>query len=313
MSLKDYISIARPSHWFKNIFMLPGVVVAMWLTDTFSYRLLAVGLLALISVCIIASANYVINEWLDAEFDKYHPLKKNRPSVTGRIKAKLVFVEYAVLAVTGLSIAYFISYYFLAAALFLLVMGFLYNVKPFRTKDKMYMDVLSESINNPIRFALGWFVVTSAYLPPVSLLVAYWMGGAFLMAVKRYAELRFIGDRSTAVLYRRSFRFYTENNLLVSILFYAMSFAFFFGVFIIKHRIELLLSLPLFSILFGWYLSLGMNSDSPAQRPEKLYRERWFMLYILLLTMSVSLLLWVDFPRLHFFLENHFIGYSIRQ
>ena len=25
------------------------------------------------------SANYVINEWLDAPYDKYHPTKKNRP------------------------------------------------------------------------------------------------------------------------------------------------------------------------------------------------------------------------------------------
>lgn len=310
MYLKNYLAISRPSHWFKNIFVLPGTVIAIWLTHEFPSNIIWVVVLGLVSACLIASANYTINEWLDAEFDKYHPLKKNRPSVSGKVTARGVYFQYFFLATLGLGLASFVSNYFLFTSVLLLIMGFLYNVKPFRTKDKMYLDVLSESINNPIRFALGWFIVTNAFLPPASLLIAYWMGGAFLMAVKRYAELRFIGDRTTAALYRRSFYFYTENNLLVSILFYAMSFAFFFGVFIIKHRIELLLSLPLFSILFGWYLYLGMRSDSPAQRPEKLYREKSFMLYLFFLVMNIGLLLWVDFPRLHFFLENHFTEYS---
>lgn len=307
MSLKNYVAIARPSHWFKNIFMLPGTVVAMWLTKTANFNLIYVGLLGLVSACLIVSANYTINEWLDAEFDKYHPLKKNRPSVGGAVVAKFVYLQYACLAALGLSLAYFVSWYFLLSAALLLIMGLLYNVKPFRAKDKMYVDVLSESINNPIRFALGWFIVTSAFLPPSSLLVAYWMGGAFLMAVKRYSELRYISDKTTAGLYRQSFKYYTENNLLVSILFYAMSFAFFFGVFTIKNRIELLLSLPLFSILFCWYLYLGQKPNSPAQRPEHLYKERWFMVYNIFLAVCVGLLLFINFPQLHFFLENHFI------
>ncbi len=42
-------------------------------------------------------------------------------------------------------------------------MGVLYNVKPFRTKDIAYLDVLSESINNAIRLLLGWFFVTADY------------------------------------------------------------------------------------------------------------------------------------------------------
>ena len=34
----------------------------------------------------------------------------------------------------------------------------MYNVKPFRFKDIVYLDVIIESLNNPIRF-LGWFIV----------------------------------------------------------------------------------------------------------------------------------------------------------
>ena len=97
-----------------------------------------------------------------------------------------------------------------------------YNVRPFRAKDRPYLDVLSESLNNPLRLLLGWSVVLGNQLPPSSVLITYWMGGAFLMGIKRYAEYRAIGDPVAAGRYRRSFRRYTETTLLLSSFFYAL-------------------------------------------------------------------------------------------
>lgn len=307
MSLRNYIKIARPNHWFKNVFIIPGTVFALLIFPHYSWMLFAKFILGFFCVCLITSANYVINEWLDADFDRYHPLKKNRPSVIGGINKKYVYLEYALLVLAGLSLSFFVSYYFVLTQILLLIMGAFYNIKPFRTKDKIYIDVLSESINNPIRFLLGWFIVTSSLSLPSSLLIAYWMAGAFLMAVKRYTEYRFINNKETASLYRRSFRFYNENNLLVSILFYAMSFAFFFGVFMVKYRIELLLSLPLFTVLFCWYLKMGMRENSPAQRPEELYKEKYLALFIGLIILVIMGLLFFDFSFLSIFLEKSFL------
>ena len=106
--------------------------------------------------------------------------------------------------------------------------------------------MLSESVNNPIRFALGWFLITTDVWPPSSIMVAYWMAGAFLMGTKRYAEYRFINDPEIAGKYRRSFNYYNETNLLISIFFYALTSTFFLGIFLIKNKIELLLELSLF-------------------------------------------------------------------
>ena len=78
--------------------------------------------------------------------------------------------------------------------LLLWVMGLLYNVPPVRAKDQPYADVLSESVNNPIRLAMGWYSTGTAAVPPLSALLAYWMFGAFLMAMKRMAEYRRMGD-----------------------------------------------------------------------------------------------------------------------
>jgi hypothetical protein len=56
--------------------------------------------------------------------------------------------------------------------------------------------------------------VGSGVLPPASALLAYWMGGALLMAIKRYSEYRGIGDPARAALYRRSFARYTPRTRL---------------------------------------------------------------------------------------------------
>jgi len=317
--LQEYIAIARPDNWVKNAFMVPGMLFALSVFHTpFNNSLVWKIIMGVISICLVASANYVINEYLDKGFDKYHPLKNRRSAVVTLINPVIVYIEYALLAVAGLGLAYLVSIKFLSMATFLLVMGVIYNVKPFRSKDRVFLDVLSESINNPIRFAAGWFIFSPALgvpgskwdldwintFPPVSIIIAYWMGGAFLMATKRFAEYRLIGDPAVAGMYRRSFKFYTENSLLVSMFFYAITSAFFLGIFLIKDRIELLVSFPFFALLFSWYLKIGLLRDSPVQGSEKLYTRKWFMVYLVLFTIMLCVLMFVKIPWLYWFLKN---------
>ena len=307
--LKGYLYIARVDHWFKNVFMLPGVALAVVLANVEpSVGMLIDILVAVLSTCFIASANYVINEWLDAPFDQHHPVKKNRPSVRGQVSGPFVYLEYAMFAATGLGLAYWLNNVFVIFSLSLLAMGALYNIKPFRAKDRAYLDVLSESINNPLRLLLGWSAIVSDMLPPSSILLAYWMGGAFLMAVKRYAEYRFFDDPSQAGMYRLSFRNYTESSLLVSSFYYALASSFFLGIFLIKYRIEFLLSFPLFALLFAWYLSIGMRPMSPTWSPEKFYQEKGFMAYLLVFCAAIAFMFFVDMPWLAQLLEP--ISYS---
>lgn len=317
--LSDYVAIARPDNWIKNAFMIPGMLFALSVFHTpLDQQLLFKIVTGIISTCLVASANYVINEYLDVNFDKFHPLKKSRSLVVHEVNPKIIYLEYALLALTGLLLAALISYKFLILSAFLLIMGIIYNVRPFRSKERVFLDVLSESINNPIRFGLGWFIFSPALgipdtkwdldwintFPPSSIILAYWMGGAFLMATKRFAEYRLIGNPETAGLYRRSFKFYTENSLLVSMFFYAITCAFFMGIFLIKDRIELLVSFPFFALLFSWYLKIGLLKDSPVQGSEKLHTRKWFMLYLFLFTTLLCILMFVDIPWLHWFLQN---------
>ena len=305
-SLRDYLGIARPDHWIKNIFVLPGAALAIGLSEVVDWPSTAMRLaIALAATCLLASANYTINEWLDAETDRHHPVKMMRPAALGKMDVRLVLLQWSLLAVVGLSLSWQLGRKFFLVAAVLLIMGIIYNVPPIRTKDRQYLDVLSESINNPLRFMLGWTAVISALLPPSSILIAYWMGGAYLMAVKRYSEYRFIGDPERAALYRRSFLSYSEHSLLLSAVYYALTSALFLGVFLIKYRIELLLTIPFLALLFVWYLKIGMKHDSAAQKPEKLYKERTFMAYVVGVGALFTILLVVRIPWLYFLVDTH--------
>ena len=127
---------------------------------------------------------------------------------------------------------------------------------------------------------LGWSAIDTHLLPPASILIIYWMGGAYLMAIKRYAEYRTIGDSEQAGLYRRSFKYYSEESLLLAAFFYALTAAFFTGVFLIKYRVEYILAIPFLALLLVWYLWIGMQANSVTQNPERLYKERSFLVYL---------------------------------
>lgn len=307
--MKNYIKIARPDHWVKNAFIFPGIVIAVLLTDfTFSADVVIKFIVGFMATCFIASANYCINEWLDAEFDKYHPTKKFRPVVSENMKFSLVMVEYAILIILGVALSLIVGKLFLYTELVLLFMGVVYNVKPVRSKDIPYFDVISESVNNMLRLLLGWFIITQDFQPPISILIGYWFAGAFLMATKRFAEYRMIGDPSVAGLYRKSFIHYTETSLLVSSFFYAMCATFFIGVFMIKYRIEYILAMPFVFGLFCFYLAIAFKPDSAVQKPEKLYREKKLLAYIAVLIIILVLLTFIDIPMPSYWVNPEILG-----
>lgn len=295
-----YVAIARPDHWCKNAFMVLGVLLACFYhPDLVGWTSAGWVAWAVCVTCIAASSNYVINEILDAPTDIAHPVKRTRPIPSGHVSLSIAYMEWILLGALALGAASAINRPFFFATLCLLVMGLIYNVKPVRAKDWPYVDVLTESVNNPIRLLLGWFAVTASEIPPLSLLIAYWMLGAYFMAAKRFSEFRSIGDLEIAAAYRASFRYYTESRLLVSMFFYTTCFALFLGVFIIRYHLELILSIPLVSGFVCYYLAISLKSESAAQSPERLYRERGLMLYLAVCVLTFVGLMFVQIPLLY--------------
>jgi 4-hydroxybenzoate polyprenyltransferase len=188
--------------------------------------------------------------------------------------------------------------------------GIFYNVRPFRTKDVPYLDVLSESINNPLRLMIGWAMIDPNTLPPGSIILSYWTGGAFLMAAKRLSEYREIVSthgKELLVRYRRSFAGYGEISLTVSCFLYSLLSSASLAVFLIKYRIEYVFLLPAIGALFATYLALSMMPGSTAQKPERLFQEQKLIVAVITVTVLFVVLSVYDLPFLEPFTSQKYI------
>lgn len=310
-SWREYVSIARLDHVTKHVFVLPGVLLAYLLRGVQTDSLLSMALLGLIVAVSIASANYTINEYLDRASDRHHPTKSARAAVQTEMSGTIVFLQWLLLLVVGLTAGYLAGTVMLITAVLFAAQGIFYNVRPIRTKDVPYLDVLSEAVNNPFRLMIGWAIVDPNTLPPSSIILAYWFGGAFLMGSKRLSEYREIvasHGKELLARYRKSFHGYTEINLTSSVFIYALFSVAFLVVFLLKYRIEYLLVLPAVIVLFGKYLALSMLPGSTAQKPEHLFKERGLLMIAALVAGLFVALTLVDVPALELLTTQQFIA-----
>jgi decaprenyl-phosphate phosphoribosyltransferase len=297
--ISAHIAIARLDHSIKNVFVLPGIVVALSMTGgPFTSEMARNILLGFLATTLIACSNYVINEVLDAPFDRLHPVKQFRPAARGLVNVPLAYVQWIAMMLVGIAISWQISIQFTVAAAALWIMGCIYNIRPFRTKDVAYLDVVTESINNPLRMLLGWYMIAPSLIPPASLLCCYWMIGCYFMALKRFSEFREIGNAGAAGAYRNSFKKYTERSLLESVTFYASFAMLLFGAFITRYRLELILSFPFVAVMMATYFDLAFKPNSSVQNPEKLYREPVLMAELILTSVLITSLLFIHIPFL---------------
>lgn len=303
--VRNILDVFRPKRWYRNLTMILGVAIAikvLHLTrhQLFSAHSITTLVIAFVSLCLIASGNYGINEILDAKSDATHPQKKHRAIPSGRISVSLVLSISVALYIVGIGLSLFTKSWTLVGSLFLLfISGMVYNVPPVRLKDRAYVDFISEAINNPIRFMVGWYAVaTTSQIVPASFLIAYWFIGVFLMAAKRFGEIRLIKDSKKAARYRQSLGHYTEERLLMAMIGAVAAFSFMLGALSFKYSVDVVIVLPFIVAWIIWFFKLAFEENTIVKDPERIFERKGFL--------SFSVLTAVLF--LYFFYTgNHFL------
>ena len=296
--MRAYLQAMRLERWPRSLAIFIGSASFFFLNRSlvtgsvwdYGFHLAA----AFILTWGISTANYVINEIVDAPYDAHHPTKKSRPLVQGLISKKSFAALGVLLTALSLCAAWlFYSPSFFFALLSLLIAGFIYNIHPVRTKDIPFLDSISESANNPIRFLIGWFALSPASsFPPVFLLLSWWSFGNFLLVAKRLSEFRFLKDKAGD--YRKSLRKYSRRSLLLGMAVSAAVFFLTYVLFSISFKLQIFLLLtPFLAVFFLLIYRKTLMEQEIMEEPERLLQQPRFAIYTLFLVLLfLAAILW---------------------
>jgi len=177
---------ARPTQWTKNLLLFGGIVFAAKLGDPARW----VDALAIFfAFCAASSASYLVNDALDVERDRLHPVKRHRPVAAGEVSVRTAFGCAAVLAVAALAVAATTTLLALGlAAGFLLLQG----AYTLRLKHVVLLDVLAIAALFVARAAAGALAVEVRLSP--WLILCTGLLALFLALAKRRGELAAGGE-----------------------------------------------------------------------------------------------------------------------
>ena len=150
-SWKPILRLLRPTQWIKNSFVYMPLVFSgkLFVPEEF-FSVTAMCL----AFCLTSSAGYILNDYMDMEQDRAHPLKKTRPLASGQVSPGVALVLVSVLLVGALLIAGIVrspleAYAYLAGYV---VLQIIYSLA---LKHLVILDVLSISTGFLLRVLAG--------------------------------------------------------------------------------------------------------------------------------------------------------------
>ncbi len=200
MTFQDFSRAVRTRQWAKNALLFGGFVFAGKLRDTVPH-VLANGtrvLMAFACFCALSGAAYLINDWLDIERDRAHPIKKDRPLASGRVSKQgaltLLILLLALAIALGLSVGFSGTgtWGFGIAALYYFAHTLAYSL---RLKHEVIIDVLSVAAGFLVRVVAGCLAVPVVISPWI--LFCTFNLALFVALNKRRAELLEVGESGT--------------------------------------------------------------------------------------------------------------------
>ena len=294
----------RPRQWVKNLALFVGIVFAQRLL---SLPILGRAVLAFVIFCLASSVIYLLNDLLDLENDRQHPVKSKRPLASGALPASWAVVTIGVLLLVCAGLVglvflipidgqqdIFARYggasvvFALTVAAYLLLMA-LYSV---RLKHVVLLDVFIIASGFVLRIVAGTVVlpvVISPWLYLVTILLAL-----FLALNKRRNELVLLEDQASN--HRRILREYSVPLLdqMITIVTAATLMAYSLYTFQSptgKHHLMIKIPFVLYGMFRYLYLvHMRMEGGSPE---EVLLRDRHMLATVVLCVALIILVLYI--------------------
>lgn len=173
--MKDIIKIIRPAQWLKNLFVFIPLFFSGNITNT---ALLYHAVLAFVAFTFSAAAIYCLNDVVDAEYDRQHPVKCKRPVASGAVKTSTAIIMAAIMAVAGIILSYMAGtgdgYTTVVITLYLL-MNSAYCI---RLKQYAVMDVCIVAFGFVLRILAGSYathVTATSWLVLMTFLLTLFM------------------------------------------------------------------------------------------------------------------------------------------
>lgn len=178
--MRSIIKLVRPHQYLKNGFVLLGPLFAhQWDVLTLTH-----ALFAFFAFCCMASAVYVLNDIVDIEADRAHPVKCRRPLPSGKISLTTAKSMLAVLVVASVLVSQLVSAWVTLFVATYFVINIFYS---WHLKHVVILDVFLISSGFMLRIlagTVGLGIAPSAWLLLCGLMVTLFLGFA-----KRRAEL----------------------------------------------------------------------------------------------------------------------------
>ena len=149
----ELIRLMRPSHWVKNLFVFLPVFFGHQMTNPDA---LLAAAIACAAFCLAASAVYCLNDIIDVEADRRHPVKRKRPIASGSVSVVSAYIVMTALAMASIAIPLLLDapvcYTTMAVIAAYLVMDMAYCL---RLKQYAIIDICLLSLGFVLRILAG--------------------------------------------------------------------------------------------------------------------------------------------------------------
>lgn len=184
------LRLLRPHQYAKNLLVFAAPGAAGRLDES---EIVGLTLLAFVLFCAVSSAGYVVNDLLDAEADRAHPTKRNRPIASGAVAPNQAIAMLGVLVVCSAGLGIILGWVFLAM---LVGYGALSMIYSLRLKRIPWIELAAVSAGFLLRALAGGAATDT----PVSawFLVVVSAGALLMITGKRVGELVSLGARTSS-------------------------------------------------------------------------------------------------------------------